>query len=235
VIDTAVVATNAKIIQGLRDRRPCDGDAFALSRASGAPTNGEHEVAAHVVRASSSGERAALIVVAGGIGTQIAERAAAFGMRVLALDPEDKPYLRAVEEVLKPDRLHDSLPRADVIFISAPLTAWTKGLIGAKELALLKKGCYVINVSRGELIVTDALVQALAEGRLAGAGLDVTDPEPLPTGHPLWALENVIITPHIAGVSDQILRRRVELVKENVRRFARGLPLLHVVDKRKGY
>jgi phosphoglycerate dehydrogenase-like enzyme len=179
--------------------------------------------------------KTALIVGLGGIGTQIAERAAAFGMCVLALDPEDKPYLRAVEEVLKPDRLHDSLPRADVIFISAPLTASTKGLIGAKEIALLKKGCYVINVSRGELIVTDALVQALAEGRLAGAGLDVTDPEPLPAGHPLLAFQNVIITPHIAGVSDQVLRRRVDLVKENIRRFANGLPLINVVDKRKGY
>jgi phosphoglycerate dehydrogenase-like enzyme len=84
-------------------------------------------------------------------------------------------------------------------------------------------------------IQTEALVQALTDGRLGGAGLDVTDPEPLPKGHPLWKFDNVIITPHIAGVSDGILARRVELTKENLRRFARGLPLMNVVDKKKGY
>jgi phosphoglycerate dehydrogenase-like enzyme len=237
VADSTVVLTNAKIIQGpeIADHAM----ALLLALARGLPRavldrkHGKwHPGSFEPIELRA---KTAVIIGLGGIGTQIAERAAAFGMTVLAVDPEDKPYLRSVEAVLKPDRLHDLLPRADVLFLAAPLTPATKGLIGARELALLGKGARVINVSRGELLVTDALVQALSEGRLAGAGLDVTDPEPLPPGHPLWAFENVIITPHIAGASDQVLRRRVDLVKENVRRFARGLPLLNVVDKRKGY
>ena len=237
VTDAAVVLTNAKIIQGPEIADHAMAMLLALSRGlRRALADGQHgkwrPTAYEPIELRG---KTALIVGLGGIGTQIAERASAFGMHVLAVDPEDKPYLRAVEEIARPDDLHDLLPRADVLFIAAPITPSTRGLIGAKEIALLKKTSHVINVSRGELIVTDDLVQALAGGRLAGAGLDVTDPEPLPAGHPLWALDNVIITPHIAGVSDQVLRRRVDLVKENVRRFARGLPLLNLVDKRKGY
>lgn len=237
VTETAVTLTNAKIIQGpqIADHAMAMLLALArgLPRAFAAREHGKWRPGSF--EPIELRGKTALVVGLGGIGTQIAERAAAFGMTVLAVDPEDKPYLRAVEEVLKPDRLHDLLPRTDALFLAAPLTPATRGLIGARELALVKKSSYVINVSRGELLVTDELVQALGEGRIAGAGLDVTDPEPLPAGHPLWAFENVIITPHIAGASDQVLRRRVDLVRENVRRFARGLPLLNVVDKRKGY
>jgi phosphoglycerate dehydrogenase-like enzyme len=99
----------------------------------------------------------------------------------------------------------------------------------------MKQGAYFIAVSRGKLYDTNALVKALDSRRLAGAGLDVTNPEPLPKGHPLWKFGNVVITPHIAGQSDQVQTRRMELIKENIARFARGAPLLNVVDKKKGY
>jgi len=99
----------------------------------------------------------------------------------------------------------------------------------------MKKGSYFIAVSRGKLYSTEALMKALDSKHLAGAGLDVTDPEPLPKDHPLWKFENVVITPHIAGGSDLVQQRRMDLLKENVRRFASGEPLLNVVDKQKGY
>ncbi len=107
--------------------------------------------------------------------------------------------------------------------------------MGPRQFELLKNGAYFIAVSRGKLYNTDALVKALDSKRLAGAGLDVTNPEPLPKGHPLWKFENVIVTPHIAGQSDNVEARRLALLKENVARFVKGQPLLNVVDKQKGY
>ena len=108
-------------------------------------------------------------------------------------------------------------------------------MMGARQFELLKNGAYFIAVSRGKLYDTGALVKALDSRRLAGAGLDVTDPEPLPKGHPLWKFDNVIITPHIAGGSDRVQERRMDLLRENLRRFAADEPLLNVVDKEAGY
>ncbi len=179
--------------------------------------------------------RTALIVGLGGAGTQIAERAFAFGMRVIATDPKNIPYMRAVERVEKPDMLHQLLPEADVVFMAAPFTAATRNLFGAREFGKMKRGAYFINISRGGTVDTDALVGALNSGHVAGAGLDVVTPERLPKGHPLWRMENVIITPHLAGNSDQGVIRRTALFIENARRFARGLPLRNVVDLTLGY
>jgi phosphoglycerate dehydrogenase-like enzyme len=108
-------------------------------------------------------------------------------------------------------------------------------MIGPKQFELMKNGSYFIAVSRGGLYDLDGLVRALDSRRLAGAGVDVTDPEPLPKGHPLWKFENAIITPHIAGRSDKDRARMVGTIKENIRRFVAGKPLLNVVDKQKGY
>ncbi len=108
-------------------------------------------------------------------------------------------------------------------------------MMGSRQFELMKPNGYFIAVSRGKLYSTEALMKALDSRRLAGAGLDVTDPEPLPKGHALWRFENVVITPHIAGGSDLVQGRRMALLKENVRRFASGEPLLNVVDKQKGY
>jgi phosphoglycerate dehydrogenase-like enzyme len=121
------------------------------------------------------------------------------------------------------------------VFVAAPATSETARMMGARQFGLMKKGSYFIVVSRGRLFDHEALVEAVRSGHLAGAGLDVTDPEPLPKGHPLWKLENVIITPHIAGRSDGEQARYMALFKENLRRFGAGLPLLNVVDKQKGY
>jgi phosphoglycerate dehydrogenase-like enzyme len=180
-------------------------------------------------------DKTALVIGLGGIGTQTAQRAAAFGMHVLAVDPKDVPLHRDVEHVGRPDELDALLPRADVIFSCAPLTRETRGMLGPKQFEQMKDGVYLINVSRGGIIDTDSLVAALRSGKVRGAGLDVTDPEPLPADHPLWSMPNVIITPHVAGASDGVEQRRVKLMRDNLERFALGRPLRHVVDKRKGY
>jgi phosphoglycerate dehydrogenase-like enzyme len=108
-------------------------------------------------------------------------------------------------------------------------------MFGKDQFSAMKEGVYFINVSRGGVVDTDALVAALESGKVRAAGLDVTDPEPLPDGHPLWSMENVTITPHIATVSDQLESRRTALFEENVARFLSNRPLLNVVDKSKGY
>ena len=175
-----------------------------------------------------------LIIGLGGIGSEIARRAATFGMRVLATDPKvlDRPLY--VEELHKPAAFHSLLPRADVVASAVPLTNASKKMIGAEQFAMMKPGIILINVSRGGVVDTHALVDALDRKRVAAAGLDVTDPEPLPAGHPLWS-RNVIITPHSAGQSPGGERRRHELFRENLRRFASGEMLLNVVDKKAGY
>jgi D-2-hydroxyacid dehydrogenase (NADP+) len=179
--------------------------------------------------------RTALVIGVGGIGTQIAVRAHAFGMEVIGVDPEDVPMLPFIRRVVKPDQMDEVLPLADVVFVAAPHTASSEKMLGAKQFAAMKQGAYFIAVSRGRLYDLNALVQALDSRRLAGAGVDVMDPEPLPKGHPLWKFDDVIITPHIAGRSDKDRGRMVGTIRENIRRFAEGRPLLNVVDKEKGY
>jgi phosphoglycerate dehydrogenase-like enzyme len=176
--------------------------------------------------------RTAVIVGVGGVGTQIAGRAAAFGMTGIGVDPKDSP---AVTQTFRPDRIDDALKLADVVFVTVPDTPATKGMLGPAQFQAMKHGAYFIAVSRGTVYSMDALVKALSDHRLAGAGLDVTDPEPLPAKHPLWKFKNVVITPHIAGASDRSLPRVLELVRENINRFAAGQPLLNVVDKTQGY
>jgi phosphoglycerate dehydrogenase-like enzyme len=175
-----------------------------------------------------------LIIGLGGIGSEIARRAHAFGMRVLATDAKVLERPLYVEELHRTDAFHTLLPRADVVASAVPLTRQTRGMIAAREFAAMKRSVILINVSRGKVVDTAALVAALDSGQVAAAGLDVTDPEPLPKGHPLWS-RNVIITPHSAGQSPGGERRRHELFRENLRRFAAGEMLLNVVDKRVGY
>jgi phosphoglycerate dehydrogenase-like enzyme/glyoxylase-like metal-dependent hydrolase (beta-lactamase superfamily II) len=176
-----------------------------------------------------------VIVGAGGIGSQVAERAAAFGMHVIVVDPELPAAPRGAHALRRPDDLRSVLRQAEVLVVACPLTSKTKGLIGREEIALLPSGAYLINVARGRILDHDALVEALQSRKLAGAGLDVTEPEPLGDSSPLWKLDNVIITPHNAARSEGATRRVFLLVRENVRRFAKGEPLLNVVDKGKGF
>jgi phosphoglycerate dehydrogenase-like enzyme/glyoxylase-like metal-dependent hydrolase (beta-lactamase superfamily II) len=177
-----------------------------------------------------------LIVGLGGIGTQIARRAEAFGMRVMAIDPNEaivKPAF--VFSLDRPAKMLELLPRADVVVLACPLTKETRGMFGKAQFGAMKNSAYLINIARGGLVREQELQSALADSRIAGAGLDVTDPEPLPDIHPLWKMPNVVISPHLGGQSDGARDRAWRLFRENVRRFVAGEPLLCVVDKAKGY
>jgi phosphoglycerate dehydrogenase-like enzyme len=181
------------------------------------------------------GGKTILLVGLGGIGTAVGQRAAAFGMRITAVRASTRPGPGFIAELGQPDQLLSFAARADVVVNSVPLTALTKGLFDAKFFAAMKPTAYFISVGRGKSVVTADLVTSLQTGEIAGAGLDVTDPEPLPTDHPLWQLPNVIITPHIAAGSDQTLERNFQVVRENLRRYVSGEPMLSVVNIERGY
>lgn len=144
-------------------------------------------------------------------------------------------HMEGVDDVVDADHLADALPGADLVVLALALTPETAGLIGADELSLMESHAWIVNVARGGHIVTDDLVEALRAGTIGGAGLEVTDPEPLPDGHPLWALDNCIITPHTATTRSMAIPLLSERVRENVHRFATGQPLLGLVDVRAGY
>lgn len=179
--------------------------------------------------------RTGVVIGCGGIGSQIALRSWAFGMNIICVDPEDIPFSPFITRTVKPDQLDEVVPLADVVFISAPHTEKSHKMMGPKQFELMKKDSYFIAVSRGGIYDMPALVKSLDSKKLAGAGVDVTDPEPLPQGHALWKFNNAIITPHIAGRSDKDRARMVGTIQENIRRFVNGQPLLNVVDKQKGY
>ncbi|MCY2959240.1 MAG: D-2-hydroxyacid dehydrogenase [Planctomycetota bacterium] len=179
--------------------------------------------------------RTLLVVGLGGIGTEIARRGHGFGMRVLATRRGDDPAPDFVERVAKADQLLALLPEADVVAIAVPLTPETTNLFDARAFAAMKTGSYLVNIARGKVVNQDALVEALRSKKLAGACLDVTDPEPLPPAHPLWRFPNVVITPHVAASAELTDARRWALFRENLRRFDAGEPLYNVVDKKAGY
>jgi phosphoglycerate dehydrogenase-like enzyme len=179
--------------------------------------------------------RTLLVAGLGGIGTEIARRGHGFGMRVIGTRRSDDKSPDYIERVGKPSDFLTMLQEADVVALAVPLTPETSKMLDAKAFAAMKRGSYLINIGRGRLVDTDALLAALQSGHLAGAGLDVTDPEPLPPNHPLWKLPNVVITPHNAGVAELTTERGTALFLENLRRFDAGEPLLNVVDKRVGY
>ncbi|MBM3215443.1 D-2-hydroxyacid dehydrogenase [Candidatus Poribacteria bacterium] len=171
----------------------------------------------------------------GSIGTELGRKARALGMVVhgIALRPRTKPsFARAL---WTPDRLDDLLALSDHLAVCVPLTAATEKLFGAREFGLMKPTAFFYNIGRGGTVVQEALIDALRSGGIAGAGLDVTDPEPLPMDSPLWSMPNVVVTPHVSGTSDGTDARADRIVLENIRRFATGEPLLNVVSYEHGY
>ncbi|HEY8394742.1 MAG TPA: D-2-hydroxyacid dehydrogenase [Thermaerobacter sp.] len=174
------------------------------------------------------------VVGLGAIGREVARRALAFGMRVMGVRRRPEP-VPGVDPVVTPDQLRRVLAPAQWVVVSAALTPETRHLIGAAELAAMRRDAFLINVSRGAVVDEQALIRALRDGTIAGAGLDVFADEPLPPGHPFWDMDNVLITPHIAGNMRDYIGRAVDLFTENLARFLRGEPLLNQVDKELGY
>jgi phosphoglycerate dehydrogenase-like enzyme len=179
--------------------------------------------------------RTMLVVGLGGIGTEVARRAHALGMTVIATRNSGRHGPPYVSEVGLSGDLQAFAARADVIVNALPLTPETRNLFDRRFFDAAKRGALFINVGRGASVVTDDLVAALADGRIGGAGLDVTEPEPLPAGHPLWRAPNVIITPHVSADIDTGDGARWVVVRENLRRFAAGGKLLSEVDPARGY
>ncbi len=176
-----------------------------------------------------------LIVGLGSIGLAVAQRAHGFDMRILASDVMEVDRPEYGERVEKPEKLHELLPEADFIAICCPLTQKTQGLIGEAEIQKIKPTAYIINPARGKIIDQSAMIRALSENRIAGAGLDVFEQEPLPADSPLWKMPNVIITTHTAGSSPSTVERITDIVCENLRRFSAGEPLINVVNKKTGF
>ena len=178
---------------------------------------------------------ARVTVLGGGeITVSLAELLAPFAVELTVVRRRPDPFPGAAR-TLSPDRLDDALPGADLVVLALALTPETTGLIDAGRLALMEPHAWLVNVARGRHIVTDDLVAALRAGTIGGAALDVTDPEPLPPGHPLWSLPNAVITPHIANTPEMGVPLLAARVTENVRRFAAGETLLGLVDVDAGY
>lgn len=178
------------------------------------------------------------VIGLGRIGGEIARLARVFGMKVLAIRREvslRQPAVAGVAELFPPGELMEMLPRCDYVVLAVPLTPQTRGLIGEAELRAMKSGAYLINVARGPVVQQAVLLRALKEKWLAGAALDVFETEPLPSDSEFWALDNVIISPHIAGRQERPAGQRAEPFSENLRRFLRGERLLNLVDKERGY
>ncbi|HEY9641187.1 MAG TPA: D-2-hydroxyacid dehydrogenase [Coleofasciculaceae cyanobacterium] len=175
-----------------------------------------------------------LIVGAGSIGQEIAKRANAFGMRVWGSCRHPKS-LPKFEQVVGADQWRSLLPEADYVVLATPLTSETKGMFDAEAIGLMRSSAYLINIARGAVIDEPALIAALREGRIAGAGLDTFYVEPLPPESPFWSLPNVLVTPHCSGFSPRIPERTIALFLDNLSRYRNGLCLRNLVDQTVGY
>jgi len=187
---------------------------------------------AHTIHGSS-----VLVVGVGNLGSEFAMRIKSLGARVTGVRRSGSAHQGCFDEVFNIDELDSLLPNADVVALCVPGTTRTAGLMGSERLKLMKHGSYLINVGRGSAVDAYALCRELQSGRVAGALIDVTDPEPLPSEHPLWREENALITPHVSGIYDvrHSLDRIIEIAAENLIRFDSDQPLINLVDPITGY
>ena len=176
------------------------------------------------------------LIGVGSIGRRVARMVSALGMRVVAVREHiEKSVPEGVEAVFAPSDLDKFLAQSDFVVMAAPLVSTTVGLMNAERFALMKPDAFLINVGRGPQVDEAALAEALRSRRIAGAALDVFEREPLPPDSPLWDLDNLLITPHTAGLTEKLWDRHYDLFSDDLRRYLSGQPLRHVVDKHKGY
>jgi phosphoglycerate dehydrogenase-like enzyme len=176
------------------------------------------------------------LIGVGSIGRRVARMASALGMRVIAIrEHVEKGIPEGVEAVFSPADLDQLLAQSDYVVLAAPLVAATRNLINADRLAVMKPDACLINVGRGAQVDEAALLEALRSRRIGGAALDVFECEPLPADSPLWSADNLLITPHTAGLTEKLWQRHYDLFSENLRRYFAHQPLLFLVDKQKGY
>ena len=171
------------------------------------------------------------VIGLGGIGSEIAQRGLAFGMSVVAVDPVKTDLPSGISSIWKPEQLGELLAVSDFVVTAAPHTPLTEKLFRTAQFQQMKSTAYLINIGRGAIVDLADLTAALKEKVICGAGLDVLETEPLPADHPLWRMENVIITPHVAGCSPRIPERHLQVLLDNIGRFRQGKPLLNVASK----
>lgn len=176
-------------------------------------------------------EATALIMGVGGIGAEAARLCKAFGMQVIGTDGRRTEPVEGVDEMYLPERLDELLPRADFVIMTIPHTPATEGLMNRERLCQMKQSGFLINIGRGMTVRLDDLVAALEVGEIAGAGLDVFEIEPVPEDHALWSAPNLLLTPHTAGFGPYLDDRRLDILLDNCRRFAKGETLRNIVDK----
>lgn len=175
------------------------------------------------------------IIGYGNIGTEIGKRCKGFGMRVVATRTNPQAPSEYADEVLSNEQLPELLAQSDYVVVTAPLTPQTKGLLGKEEFKQMKRSAVLVNIARGQLIKEDEMIEALRDGTIAGAGLDVFEKEPLPTESPLWEMENVIVTPHSGGVFEKLEENSFNFFYEQLERYLKGEKLKNIVDKQRGY
>lgn len=237
-IESPVLLTNSRGIHGIQMAEQILAVFLAHSRQLPALIRGQQQALHHPALGQFElhGQRL-LILGLGHIGHQVAQRAQAFGLRVTGIKrhpvrAEPPAYL---EQVLDFSQLDNALAHADLVLSLLPLTAETRQLFNAERFRQFKTGAYFYNFGRGASVDTDALLTALQQGKLAGAGLDVTDPEPLPAGHPLRQLPQVILTAHTGGATPVYRQRALNLARSNLQQWLVRQPLQNLVDKRLGY
>jgi phosphoglycerate dehydrogenase-like enzyme len=217
-------------------RQQIDGAWQALGRAPGELPGygGPGEVHSSDEATLTLADCTLAVIGLGGIGAETARRGLAFGMRVLGVDPKATSAATGVE-LFRPHQLAEVLGQSDFVVIAAPHTPETYKLFNRARLRQMKRSAYLVNVGRGVIVDLQDLTEALESGEIAGAGLDVCEIEPLPAGHPLWKMTNVIITPHAAAASPRIAERHLQVLLDNLRRFVTDQPLFNVVDKTKWF
>lgn len=235
VVESEIVVTSASGV--LADQVTEHALALATSLLRSLPTFARAQARYEFVRRPTRDLHRSTVGIVGfgGVGRRLAEVLAAFKTRILATDycPVDRPAY--VSELWPPERLPALLGQVDLLFLCAPLTPQTRGMIDRQALAAMRPGSLLINVARGPLVVEADLVTALESGHLAGAALDVTDPEPLPPDSRLWDLPQVLLTPHVGGQSARRADDMTNFYCENLRRYLAGQPLRNLVDKRLGF
>ncbi len=242
LVKSDVIITNARDVHGPVVAEQVVAMIFALAKQVPAAVRFQHrhvwgqEAISHATRPREIAGATVGLVGLGSIGRNVAKHASALGMRAIAVrEHPEKGKPENVDEVLPSSKLQDLLGKADYVVLSAPVTPETTGMIGRQQLASMKPNACLINVGRGPLIDEAALAEALREKKISGAALDVFDQEPLPEDSPLWDLENLLIMPHTAGISEKMWERHYALFSENLRRYLSGQPLLGLVDKHRGY
>jgi phosphoglycerate dehydrogenase-like enzyme len=186
-------------------------------------------------RADELADQTCGIIGYGNIGTEIGKRAKAFGMRVIATRTNPQAPAEYLDLALSNEQLPKLLAQSDFVVVTAPLTPETNGLLGKAQFEQMKRTAVLINIARGQLVKEQELIEALQAGTIGGAGLDVFEKEPLPPSSPLWEMENVILTPHSAGIFHRLDKNSDKFFIEQLQRYVKGEKLKNIVDKQRGY